>query len=468
MTYPVPGPVSTTLPATRTTTPATPAVPAIRGPAVPARVPRPRAPAPLVPAAERMPARKLRTGPFSVLDIGSTKIVCLIGRGEPDNTIRILGHGWRRSHGVRSGGIVDLREAESAIRNAVAQAEDMATERRDSIFVNLSCGHPESRHINARWPIGGREITKADVNRIIAEGRLRAVSEGRSAIHTLPLDYAVDDTQEVLDPRGHLCDLLSARLHVIDANTTALRNLEAVLSRVELKIAGMVSSPLASGLAVMSEDERNLGATVVDMGGGLTSIGVFGEGRLLHTATIPVGGLHITRDIAQGLSTSIDSAERLKTMYGSAELLAGDDNDPILVQLIGDNDHHYVRISRSKIVSIIHPRVEETLEMIRDRLEMAAVGPAADGRVILTGGGSLLEGIGPMAARILNRQVRLGRPRRIVGLPENSATWPMFSTSAGLLAWAAGAADEMGEPDTRDARPGGLVRRFVDFIRDRV
>ncbi|GBQ10680.1 cell division protein FtsA [Komagataeibacter rhaeticus] len=467
MTYPAPGPLKAGLPATRTA--ATPPVPAIKGPGgLPARAPRARAATALVPATERAPTRRLRTGPFSVLDIGSTKIVCLIGRGEPDNTIRILGHGWRRSHGVRSGGIVDLREAESAIRAAVAQAEDMATERRDSIFVNLSCGHPESRHINARWPIGGREITKTDVSRIIAEARARALSEGRSAIHTLPLDYAVDDTQEVLDPRGHLCDLLSARLHVIDANTTALRNLEAVLSRVELKIEGMVSSPLASGLAVMNEDERNLGATVVDMGGGTTSIGVFGEGRLLHTATIPVGGLHITRDIAHGLSTSIDNAERLKTIHGSAELLAGDDHDPILVQLIGDNDHHYVKIPRAKIVSIIHPRVEETLEMVRDRLEMAAVGPASDGRVILTGGGSLLEGIGPMAARILNRQVRLGRPRRIVGLPENPATWPMFSTSAGLLAWAAGAADEMGEPDTRDARPDSLVRRFVDFIRDRV
>lgn len=467
MTYPAPGPLKASLPATRTA--ATPPVPAIKGAGnLPARVPRARSATALVPAGERAPTRRLRTGPFSVLDIGSTKIVCLIGRGEPDNTIRILGHGWRRSHGVRSGGIVDLREAESAIRAAVAQAEDMATERRDSIFVNLSCGHPESRHINARWPIGGREITKADVSRIIAEARARALTEGRSAIHTLPLDYAVDDTQEVLDPRGHLCDLLSARLHVIDANTTALRNLEAVLSRVELKIEGMVSSPLASGLAVMNEDERNLGATVVDMGGGTTSIGVFGEGRLLHTATIPVGGLHITRDIAHGLSTSIDNAERLKTIHGSAELLAGDDHDPILVQLIGDNDHHYVKIPRAKIVSIIHPRVEETLEMVRDRLEMAAVGPASDGRVILTGGGSLLEGIGPMAARILNRQVRLGRPRRIVGLPENPATWPMFSTSAGLLAWAAGAADEMGEPDTRDARPDSLVRRFVDFIRDRV
>lgn len=454
-------------------TPTVPAVPALRQaapvPALPNTARRDRrAVTNIIPMAEDRPQRKLRSGLFSVLDIGSTKIVCLIGKGEPDGSLRVLGHGWRRSHGVRCGGIVDLKEAEAAIRAAVGQAEDMATLRKDEIFINLSCGHPESRHLNIRWPIGGREIGDADMRRITTEGRMRALTEGRSAIHTLPLDYAVDETQGVPDPRGHLCDHLSARMHVIDANTTALRNVEAVLSRVDLTIAGMVSAPLASGLAVLNEEERDLGVTVVDMGGGTTSIAVFSEGRLIHTASIPIGGQHITRDIAHGLSTSIDNAERLKTMHGSAEISSGDDQEMVLVQLIGDNDHHYVRIPRSRIVSIIHPRVEETLEMVNDRLEMAGLGPAADGRVVLTGGGSLLEGIGPMAARVLNRRVRLGHPRHIHGLPENPATWPMFATSAGLLAWAAGAGDALNDTGISDVRPTGLFRRFVDFIRDRV
>ncbi|NVN13354.1 cell division protein FtsA, partial [Nguyenibacter vanlangensis] len=345
---------------------------------------------------EPTPPRGWRQGVFGVLDIGSTKIMCLIGRGESDGTLRVLGHGWRRSHGVRSGGIVDLRDAEAAIRAAVGQAEDMAERRLDNVYVNLSCGHPESRLFNVRWPVGGREITESDVRRVVTEGRMRAMSEGRSILHTMPLDFSVDETAGVADPRGHLCDQLTSRLHVIDASTTALRNLETVLTRAELKIEELVSAPLASGLAVLDADERELGVTVVDMGGGTTSIAIFGEGQLLHTACLPVGGMHVTRDIAHVLSTSPDSAEWLKTMYGSAELSADDDLDLLPVQLIGDDDNHFVKVSRAKVVSIIRPRIEETLEMVRDRLESAGVGRAADGRVVLTGGASLLDGVGNM------------------------------------------------------------------------
>ncbi|ACI52895.1 cell division protein FtsA [Gluconacetobacter diazotrophicus PA1 5] len=437
---------------------ATPAAPSVTGGRVIA-LPPPDAPA---------PPRAWRPGTFGVLDIGSTKIMCLIGRGEPDGTLRVLGHGWRRSHGVKSGGIVNLHEAEAAIRAAVGQAEDAAERRLDTVYVNLSCGHPESRLFNVRWPVGGREITDSDVRRVVTEGRMRAMSEGRSTIHTLPLDFAVDETAGVADPRGHLCDQLTSRLHVIDASTTALRNLETVLTRAELKISELVSAPLASGLSVLDENERELGVTVVDMGGGTTSIAVFGEGQLLHTACLPVGGMHVTRDIAHVLSTPIDSAEWLKTMYGSAELSADDDMDLLPVQLIGDDHHQFVNISRSKVVSIIRPRIEETLEMVRDRLESAGVGRAADGRVVLTGGASLLDGVGNMAARILNRQVRLGRPTGIRGLPDDAAAWPSFATSAGLLAWAAGGSGALGDLDLSEPRPAGFLRRLVEFIRDRV
>ncbi|MFS3136534.1 cell division protein FtsA [Gluconacetobacter sacchari] len=422
----------------------------------------------LPPPDDPTPPRAWRPGTFGVLDIGSTKIMCLIGRGESDGTLRVLGHGWRRSHGVRCGGIVNLGDAEAAIRAAVGQAEDAAERRLDRVYVNLSCGHPESRLFNVRWPVGGREITASDVRRVVTEGQMRAQSEGRSTIHTIPLDFSVDETSGVPDPRGHLCDQLTSRLHVIDASTTALRNLETVLSRAELKIEELVSAPLASGLAVLDEDERELGVTVVDMGGGTTSIAIFGEGHLLHTACLPVGGMHVTRDIAHVLSTSIDSAEWLKTMYGSAELSADDDMDLLPVQLIGDSEHQFVNISRSKVVSIIRPRIEETLEMVRDRLESAGVGRATDGRVVLTGGASLLDGVGNMAARILNRQVRLGRPNAIRGLPDDAAAWPSFATSAGLLAWAAGGGGALGDMDFSEPRPRGMLRRVVEFIRDRV
>ncbi|MGI4748714.1 MAG: cell division protein FtsA [Janthinobacterium lividum] len=448
----------------------------IQDPTEPGMLPRLAAPAPeqsrllaLPPpdTAQIMRKRPYRPGIFGVLDIGTTKITCLIGRGDSDGTLRVMGCGWQRSRGVRLGGITDLAEAERAIRAAVGQAESQADHHLRSVTVNLSCGQPESRLFNVRWPVGGRAVTDADIRRVVNEGRNRAVTEGRDVIHALPLAFSVDETTGVEDPRGHHCEQLSARLHVIDASSMALRNLAAVLARCDLDITELVAAPLASGLSVLVEDERELGATVVDMGGGTTSMAVFAEGQILHTSQLPVGGLHVTKDIAGMISTPLGSAERLKVIYGNAETSSDDDREMLNVQLIGEDEHQFTRMARSRIVSVIRPRLEETFELVRDRLDGAGLGRAAAGRVVLTGGASQLDGITPMAARILNRQVRLGRPIGVRGLPDN-ATGPGFATPVGLLAWAAGAGRTLHDIDFNEPRPPGLVRRLVEFLRERV
>lgn len=185
-----------------------------------------------------------RPGIFGALDIGTTKMTCLIGKGEPDGSIQVLGHGWRRSHGIRSGSIVDIREAEAAIRATVGQAEEAAERRMDSLVVNLSCGRPLSRLVDAQIPIGGREVTAGDVQRLIAEGQARAWMEGREVIHTLPIGYVVDSIPGIADPIGHQCEELATRMHVVDMNSSALRTLDAVLQHAELKLDGLVASPL--------------------------------------------------------------------------------------------------------------------------------------------------------------------------------------------------------------------------------
>ncbi len=411
--------------------------------------------------------RNGRAGPFGVLDIGSTKIACLIGRTESDGTLRALGSGFTRSRGVRGGGITDLEEAERAIRSAVALAEEMADYRLRTVTVNLSCGHPESRLFNVQWPVNGRQVTEADVRRVISEGRSRAVTEGRETIHSLPVNFSVDETQGVIDPRGHHCDQLSARLHVVDALSMALRNLGAAVGRCDLEISEVVSAPFASGLSCLVDDERDLGATLVDMGGGTTSVAVFGEGQLLHTAQVPVGGQHVTRDIAGVLSTPIDNAERLKTLYGNAHSSPDDEREILAVQLIGEEDHQFAKIPRSMVVGIIKPRLEETFEMVRDRLDGAGLGRAAGNRVVLAGGASQLVGVRDLAPRVLNRQVRLGRPAGMRSLPE-AASGPAFATAIGLLSWAAGEGRSLHTIDPDSDRPGGLLRRIVEFLRDRI
>ncbi len=427
----------------------------------------PGRPLALAPPDEPARERPLRSGVFGVLDIGTSKITCAIGRSDGAQ-IKVIGFGLHRARGVRLGGIVDLDEAERAIRAAVGRAEEMADHRLRAVTVNLACGQPESRLFNVRWPVGGRAVNDADVRRVVNAGRIRASSGGREVIHAMPLGFSVDETSGVDDPRGQVCEALSGRLHMIDASSSALRNLAAVIARCDLSLAELVSAPLASGMSVLVDDERMLGATVVDMGGGTTQIATFAEGQLLHAAQLPVGGLHVTKDIAAVLTTPLASAERLKAVYGNVEPSADDEREMLNVEIIGEGDHDFAPVPRSALVGVIRPRLEETFELVRDRLAAAGLGRAANGRVVLTGGASQLGGVRDLAASILGRPVRFGKPAGIIrGLPRDSQG-PEFATVCGLRAGPAGAGRKLNHIDLPHPPPPAMGRGVVEFLRERV
>jgi cell division protein FtsA len=411
--------------------------------------------------------RHHRTGPFGVLDIGTTKIACLIGRTESDGTLRVLGFGWQKAKGVRGGNIVDLGEAVAAIRACVGQAEDLADIRLRSVTVNLTCGQPESRLYNVQWAIGGRQVEDRDIRGVVNEGRMRTAAEGRDAIHTMPQHFSVDATDQVEDPRGLFCTTLNARLHVIDAAATAVRTLKTCIAQCDLEIEALVSAPMAAGLSILVDDERKLGTTVIDMGGGTTGMAVFVDAQLQHTAQLPIGGLHVTKDIAAGLSTTLVYAERLKTLYGNVQSSPDDERELLMVPIVGEDADQFARIPRSQVVNIIRPRIEETFEYVKDRLDSAGLTRAAGNRVVLTGGACQLAGVRDLAARMLGRQVRLGRPMQLRGLPE-MATGPAFATAGGLLSWAAGAGQTFQDLDMEEEQQSGLLRRIVNFLRERV
>ncbi|GBQ04508.1 cell division protein FtsA [Saccharibacter floricola] len=419
-----------------------------------------RAVLPLLPSEER-PGFTWRPGIHAVLDIGSTKTTCLIGRGLSNGGVKVLGWGWRRSEGITSGAIVDTARVEAVIRATVGDAETQARRRIEEVIVNLSCGNPQSYHIDTAMTPGGREVTPKDVRSLLNHARQQAFYEGRSIVSTLPLGFNVDETPAVPDPCGHQCTELLGKFHLIDANTSALRTLSTVLHRAELRLNGLVSSPFASGLSVLDHDERDLGVTVVEMGAGTTSLAVFSHGRLLHTAQLRIGGHHITRDIAAALSVHTDVAEWLKTMHGAAQPVADDEHH--IIRLPVSHGRSLERISRARLVSIIAPRIEETLEMTRHYLDNAGLGRLAEGRVVLTGGASLLSGLGPVAARIFGRQVRMGQPHMIYGLPESAAISAGFSTVSGLLTWACGADESFCLPED-DSPPSGIMKRLVNLI----
>ena len=401
------------------------------------------------------PARR-RGGLVAALDVGTTKVACFIARVDEDGGApRVLGVGHHRSRGVRNGRVSNPHEAEQAIRTALESAETMAGEHIDGVVVAVSGGAPESQRLDVEMNVAGQEIRDADVRRILAWGRQQPSDPDRDMLHCIPVGYTIDDTDGIIDPRGMYGERLGARIHLVTAAAAPLRNLTSVIERCHLDIDGRVAAPYAAGLASLVEDERDLGATVIDMGGGTTSVGVFLGGHVIHVGVIPIGGGHVTNDIAQGLTTPLVSAERLKTMYGGTLASPADSREVLRVPLVGeDEDQPSLEIPRSMLVQIIRPRLEETLELVRAHLEAAGVHRIAGRRAVLTGGASQMPGVREMAEQILDKQVRPGRPVRLRGLAE-SVAGPAFATCAGLLSHAI--QDHVERPITDDApRPTGL------------
>lgn len=383
---------------------------------------------------------------IAALDIGSTKICCLIAEvvaprhraadGEERNDLRILGLGHHLSRGVRGGAIVNVDEAERAIRLAVDAAERMAQRTISEVYVNVSGGRPQSRLYSASQPTQTGQVNPRDMERVL-NAALTEVDPGRrSILHLAPAQYHLDDARGVRAPLGMYGDRLGLDLGVVTVEPAHLANLTLAIDRAHLGVAGFVMAPYAAARAVLADDERELGVTVVDMGGATTSFAVFHEDHLVHADVVPLGGQHITNDVARGLSTTIAHAERMKTLWGSATHTQIDDREMLSVPLLGERGVDTVqKVPKSALTAIIRPRVEEILEMVRDRLEHCGAAHLAGRRVVLTGGASQLDGLRDAAAQILDRQVRLGVATPAAGLPQ-SAHSPGFAVCSGLLAYA--------------------------------
>lgn len=379
----------------------------------------------------------------SVLDVGSSKICCLIARLTPrgdsaalpgrTHAVEVLGIGHQRSRGIKSGVVSNLDLAEQAIRHAVDVAERMAGVTIESLIVNLSCGRLASETYTASVTLSNHAVEQSDIGRVLAAGRRHSVTDGRSVIHSLPIGYSLDGDSLIADPRGMFGSRLGVDMHVVTADTPPLRNLELCINRCHLSIEMMVATPYASGLATLVDDETELGSACIDFGGGTTTLAVFMKGQFIHSDAVAIGGNHITTDIARGLSARIEDAERLKTMHGSALPSVADDRDFLSVPPLSDDDGEVAtQVPRSALTRIIRPRVEEILELVRDRLNASGFAPLVGRRMVLTGGGSHLNGIVEAARRILARNVRLGRPMGVSGMPE-IARGPAFSAVVGLL-----------------------------------
>lgn len=385
---------------------------------------------------------------IAAVDIGSSKICCFIAEIKSHGTIEVIGIGHQASKGVKAGTIIDLKAAESAIAHAVESAELMAKQHLHghpikSVYVNVAGTHTLSHRMPVSVRISGHEVSERDIRAALMQSRSVAVAGKDELIHVIASSYSIDRQRGIAEPIGMVGQSLDVQLSPITALLPSTRNIATVLHQNHLEVEAFCATPYAAGLATLVEDEKNLGCTVIDMGGGSTNIGVFADGKLIFTSAVALGGHHVTSDIAIGLTTSLADAERIKTLYGAAQSALIDDTAMIDVPPVGEEEHSQPNyVPRSYLAGIIQPRIEETFEHVRAKLVDNGIDKIAGRRVVLTGGASQLPGLCDIAKLILDKQVRLGRPQKIRGLAEATGG-PAFSACAGLLHYAAEHADEI-------------------------
>jgi cell division protein FtsA len=424
------------------------------------------------------PLAPKRTALVAALDVGTSKIACLIGKLKPQppqdvlrrrtHAIEVVGFSHTESLGMKAGHVVDLVEAEEAVRHAVDLAERSAKCQVESVVVSMSAGRLASELLSAAIRISGA-VSDRDIARVLAAGSRQSARDGRVVMHSIPIGFSLDDAHGVRDPRGMLAMTFGVDMHVVTADAAPARNLMLAVESCHLVVEAMVAGPYVASLATLADDEADLGAAVIDMGAGTTTVAVFADGRFIHAGGFAVGGRHVTLDIARGLGISVHDSERIKTLYGSVLGGGADERDMITVPGVSGEDKEAPRfVSRATLTRIIKPRAEEILEMVRDRLAASPFAAEPRGRVVLTGGACQLTGLSDLAARIFGRPVRIGRPLGISGLPD-AAKGPAFAAAAGLLAYPQLAHLEHFEP--RHARQirtgrGGYIARVGRWLRD--
>jgi cell division protein FtsA len=425
------------------------------------------------------PIAPRRSALVAALDIGSSKIACLIARLRPhppqqvltrrSHTIEVVGFGHTGARGMKAGGVVNLAHAEEAVRQAVDAAERMARVEIESVVLSISSGRLGGELFAADVEIVGSGVSDGDIARVLAAGSRHSQRDGRAVLHSLPVGYSIDGADGIRDPRGMVGSRFGVDIHVATTEIAAARNLMLTVERCHLAVEAMVASPYVAGLSVLADDESDLGAAVIDMGAGTTTMAIFIGGRFVHLEGFALGGQHVTSDIARGLNARVADAERIKTLYGSVLIGGSDERDMITVPPISEDEREQAQfVSRAALMHIIKPRVEEILEMVRDRLAASPFAAEPRGRVVLTGGASQLTGLPDLAGRILGRAVRIGRPLGIAGLPE-AAKGAAFAVATGLLVYPQAAHLEHFEPRRKRylmTGTGGYFARVGRWLRE--
>lgn len=399
----------------------------------------------------------IQRGVIAILDVGTSKVACLvlrfdgrervaegegIGAMAGQTQFRVIGASTTRSRGIQLGETCAVQETERAIRTAVQAAQKMANTRVDHVIACLSGGQPRSYGLAGIVNLTTDVVTETDVARVLASCDVPEIGSDREVLHAQPVNFALDHRSGLIDPRDQIGQRLACDMHMLTVDRAVIENLIYCLKRCDLELAGLATSAYASGMAALVEDEQELGAACIDMGGGTTGLSIFMKKHMIYGDAVRLGGEHVTQDISKGLQVSTAVAERVKTFHGGVVATGMDDREMIEIGgETGDWEHDRRTVSRAELIGIIRPRIEEILEEVRVRLDAAGFEHLPSQQIVLTGGASQIPGLDILAPKILGQQVRVGRPLRVHGLPQ-AATGSAFASAVGLSLFAAHPQDE--------------------------
>lgn len=364
------------------------------------------------------------------LDVGTSKVVALIGEMLPDGELSVVGVGVTASRGMDKGGVNDLNLVVQSIQRAIDEAELMADCRVSSVYLNISGRHIGCQNENGMVPINETEVTQDDVESVIHAAKSVPIAQERRILHVLPQEYVIDSQESIKSPIGMSGVRMEARVHIITCAHDMAKNIQKAVERCDLKVESLIFSALASSHSVLTEDEKELGCALVDMGGGTIDICLFSGGVLRHTAVIPVAGNQVTNDIAKIFRTPLSHAEDIKVQYACALRQMVSQEDNIEVPSVGGRPSR--TMSRHILAEVVEPRYQELFELIRDEIEKSGLDEQIAAGVVLTGGTAKMEGALEFAEEIFQMPVRLGEPLNIKGLTDYVSD-PCYATSVGLL-----------------------------------
>ena len=427
----------------------------------------------------------IKKGTLGLIDIGSSKIVCIIVKFSEINknsknldkinelksiAYRVVGVATKKSVGIKKGEILIAEEVEKTIRSVVQQSQKMASSIIDEVVVTFSGGTPISKNLYNEIKLDNHSVSSEDIGHLLSAFDFQTYSENREILHAMPINFTMDEKTGLTDPRGLVGNTLGLDINLITIQKNIVENIDACLKKCQLNLAGIFFSPYISAKSSLVEDELKLGAACVDLGFGTTGISIFYNHQMVYASNIRFGGENITSDIMQAFQISFNEAERIKTLHGGLIVTNLDDNELIELSFIDENKEYrnYDRpfISRAELISVIRPRLEEILEEVKFNLEKTGFEHLSSKRIVFTGGGSQIPGLYELSSEYFGSRIRIGRPMRVQGLPQ-ALQASQFSAIIGLAIEISNLQDEVWDFDIpSDLGTSPLIKSAVNWLKD--